>query len=231
MKKISILFLFASLLFCAEKAAAQSPKEMIAKVNQHFAKVRDYAADIAMNFQIPGVNIEAISGKVFYKVPDKFRVRTKGIIFLPKQNPYYALAMLKDTNAYTAVPGGTEKIGSVTCTIVNVIPNKDDDLILGKFWIDDARGLVIKSQLTTKSNGTIIVENQFGKMQQYALPDKMVFTVDMAKFKVPKAVAVDLNSKSKVDKNASGKGTGTITLQFSNYAINKQLKDAVFTQD
>ncbi|MBK7148103.1 MAG: hypothetical protein IPH78_04585 [Bacteroidetes bacterium] len=225
------LLLLVGITMSVEMTMAQTAKETIARVNQHFAKVKDYAADIAMNFQIPGVNIEPISGKVYYKTPDKFRVKTKGIVFLPKQNPYYALAMLKDTNAYTAILSGNEKIGNSNCAIINVIPNSETDLILGKFWIDNARGVVMKSQLTTKSNGTIMVENRYGNMLTYALPDKIVFTVDMTKFKVPKAVAVDLNSKSKKSNNESNKGTGTIELQFSNYALNKQLKDEVFTQE
>lgn len=214
----------------AQISFAQNPKEIIAKVNQNFSKVKDYAADIAMQFQIPGVNIEPISGKVYYKTPDKFRVKTKGIVFLPKQNPYYALAMLKDTNAYTAISSGTEKIGGINCAVINVIPNSEMDLILGKFWIDYAKGVVMKSQLTTKSNGTIIIENSYGTMTQYALPDKIVFTVDMTKFKVPKAVAVDLNSKSKSNKNESGRGTGTIQLLFTKYTLNQKLSDAVFTE-
>lgn len=224
------LWIVLCLSFGGQFSFGQSPKEMIAQVNKKFSKVKDYAADIAMSFQIPGVNIEPIAGKVFYKTPDKFRVKTKGIVFLPKQNPYYALALLKDTNAYTAILSGNEKIANVNCHIVSVIPNFESDLILGKFWIDHTKGVVLKSQLTTKSNGTIIIENRYGLMEQYALPDKIVFTVDMTKFKVPKAVAVDLNSKSKGNKYEPNKGTGTIELQFSNYSLNKQLKDEVFTQ-
>jgi outer membrane lipoprotein-sorting protein len=229
MKKYKLLaFLMMSF---ALSSLAQTPKELIAKVNKNFSKVKDYSADLAMNFAIPGVNIEPISGKVFYKQPDKFRVRTKGIVFLPKQNPYYALALLKDTNAYTAVSGGVEKIGVTNCTVINVIPNGENDLILGKFWIDAAKGLVLKSQLTTKSNGTISIENTFGAMSAYALPDKIVFTIDVAKFKVPKAVAVDLNSKSAPKTDSSVKGTGVISLQFSKYLLNQKLSDEVFKED
>lgn len=227
MKKLGLILGFACAFY---QATAQSPKEIITRVNQQFAKVKDYAADINLNFQIPGINMQPIAGKVFYKTPDKFRVKTKGIAFLPKQNPYYALALLKDTAAYTALLSGTEKVGNATCFVINIIPNKEQDLILGKFWIDYKKGVVMKSQLTTKSNGTITVESQYGKLESYALPDKMVFTIDMTKFKVPKAVAVDLNSKRKKTTNESNKSTGTIELVFANYAINKILKDQVFVE-
>ena len=224
------IFLIACFFLFTEQTNAQSAKEIIAQVNHHFAKVKDYSADIGIFFRIPGVNIEAITGKVFYKKPDKFRVKTKGIVFLPKQNPYYGLALLKDTNAYTAILSGNEKLQTVNCAVINVIPNNENDLILGKFWIDHAKGVIIKSQLTTKSNGTIVVENHFGSMEQYVLPDKIVFTVDMTKFKVPKAVAVELNAKNTGNKNPTRKDTGVIELTFRNYALNKQLKDDVFTQ-
>ena len=221
------LFLF--LIWCyVTNGSAQTPEELIAKVNKNFAGVKDYSADLMMNFSIPGVNIEPMAGKVFFKQPDKFRVRTKGIVFLPKQNPYYALALLKDTDAYTAVSGGMEEIQAVSCTVINVIPSGENDLILGKFWIDAANGLVIKSQLTTKSNGTVSIENTFGSMRTFALPDKIVFTIDVAKFKVPKAVAVDLNSKSAPKSGGNPKGTGIISLQFSKYVLNKKMTDDVF---
>lgn len=225
MKKLSILFVGFILIF---QTKAQTPKEIIARVNQQFAKVKDYAADINLNFEIPGINMQPIAGKVFYKTPDKFRVKTKGIAFLPKQNPYYSLSLLKDTAAYTALQNGTEKIGTSTCAVITIIPNKEQDLILGKFWIDYKKGVVMKSQLTTKSNGTITIESSYGAMESFALPNKMVFTIDMTKFKVPKAVAVDLNSKSKKSNNDSNKSTGTIELLFSNYKLNTLLKDDVF---
>lgn len=226
MKKLFYTFLLLTCHLCE----AQNPKDVIARVNNTFSKVKDYSADIAMNFSIPGVNIQPITGKVFYKLPDKFRVKTKGIIFLPKQNPYYSLALLKDTNAYTAISTGTEKVGPINCTVVNIIPTAENDLILGKFWIDATRGLIMRSQLTTKSNGTIVIDNAYGNSSAYGLPDKIVFTVDVTRFKVPKAVAVDINSKSTTKTSGSDKATGVITLQFSNYQLNQKLSDSVFTE-
>ena len=60
------LFLF--LIWChGMNGSAQTPQELIAKVNKNFAGVKDYSADLMMNFSIPGVNIEPMAGKVFYK--------------------------------------------------------------------------------------------------------------------------------------------------------------------
>ena len=228
-RKPLVLILF-SLVFSITHA--QTPKQIIASVTKKFALVNDYSAVINMQFDIPSVNLQKIDGKVFYKKPNKFRIKTQGIVFLPKQNPYFAITALADTNSFTAILSGEEKINNSNTSIINVIPNSEGDLILGKFWIDTKRAIVLKSQWTTKSNGTIQIENFFGTNMAYALPDKMLFTVDVTKFKVPKAVAVDINSKSspKSPKASGAKGTGKITLSFSQYTVNKKLPDAVFDE-
>lgn len=228
-RKPLVLILF-SLVFSITHA--QTPKQIIASVTKKFALVNDYSAVINMQFDIPSVNLQKIDGKVFYKKPNKFRIKTQGIVFLPKQNPYFAITALADTNSFTAILSGEERVNNSNTSIINVIPNSEGDLILGKFWIDTKRAIVLKSQWTTKSNGTIQIENFFGTNATYALPEKMLFTVDVTKFKVPKAVAVDINSKSspKSPKASGAKGTGKITLSFSQYTVNKKLPDAVFDE-
>jgi hypothetical protein len=210
---------------------AQTPKQILAAVHQRFDKVNDYSAAIRMVFDLPSVNLQPIKGKVFYKKPTRFRIRAEGIVFMPKENPYQSLAILKDTNSFTAVATGTDQVGAVLTQVIQVIPNGDNDLILGKFWVDKANSLVLKSQLTTKASGTIQIQNTFGTqaLLPYALPDLMTLSVDMSKFKVPKMLSVDLNSKSKPKSTEPKKTSGKIMLYFSQYAVNKKLPDAVFT--
>ncbi len=227
--KQKIFFSAIVLMIFSVQLMAQNPKQLIAAVNKKFNSVQDYSADLKMDFNIPSVNIQTIKGKVFFKKPNKFRVRTHGIVFLPKENPAYALTLLADTNSYTALINGEEKIGNCVCKVVNVIPNKDGDMILGKFWIDAKTALVMRSQLTTKSNGTIQMDNTYE--ENNLLPSKILFTVDIAKFKIPKALAVDINSKSSTNKSYNTKTAGFITLNFSNYKVNQKLQDAVFTEE
>ncbi|MEP7127339.1 MAG: hypothetical protein ABI729_00670 [Chitinophagales bacterium] len=216
------------LLLPANLLLAQTPNEVINSVNQRFSKVNDYTANVNVSCNITFIKIEPINAKVFYKRPDKFRVKSTGILILPKQNANFYFTALADTNSFTAVKTGEEMIGGVKVQVINVIPSADtSDLILGKFWIDNVKGLVLKSQLTTKSQGTILVENIFGSMKEYALPDKILFTVDAGKFKIPKALAADLNHSSK-DNATPGDTKGRITLTFSGYAVNKGVSNDVF---
>lgn len=228
MKKTGLIL--AVFICCAGVLAAQQPSQLVMQAYRNFMRVKDYSADIQMDFDIPSVRINSIKGKVFFKQPDKFRIRTSGIIFLPKQNPYYALTFLGDSTGYTAVASGTEKIGTTNCSVVTVLPSKDGDIILGKFWIDPVRSLVLRTQLTTRSNGLIQIDNTYNAQLAYPLPQKILFTVDMTKFKVPKAISVDINSRT-TSGSYNQRGTGHITLTMDGYKINQKLSDSVFTEE
>lgn len=225
------LIVFAAIALGAPGAFGQSsPKTLIHAINKKFTQVKDYSAALRMEFDIPSVKLTPVEGAVYFKQPDKFRVKTEGIIFLPKQNPYFTLQSIRDTNTYTAIFAGEETVQSAKTQVVNVIPNDNaGELILAKLWIDPARKLILRSQLTTKSSGTLTVEQGYGRFQGSALPDWIRFTIDVARFKVPKSVAVDL-SASKNSNGLPARGTGTIQLFFSNYKLNQNLSDAVFSQ-
>jgi hypothetical protein len=224
------VFLFLISVFAFSIAASgQTPNQIINTVNQRFSKVNDYTADVNVKCEIPAIKIDGINARVIYRKPDKFKIKSTGILILPKQNANFFFTTIADTTQFTAVKTVEEMIGTVKTYVINVIPNKDtSDLILGKFWIDSERGLVLKSQLTTKSEGTIFIENSYGSMLQYALPDKMLFIIETQKFKLPKAMAMDLNSSSSKEQARADDGKGRITLSFSNYIINKGVSSEQF---
>jgi hypothetical protein len=229
MKKI---FLFLLLLGSLHVQADDDAKKLIRELNKKFSMLNDYSADIFMKFDIPGVKMNQMRGKVFFKKPNKFRIRTKGIFFLPKQNPMQNISnMFLDTTAYTTVISGYEIIDNRNCAVINMIPLKsDNELILGKFWVDVANPLILKTQITTKNNGTIETRNFFGDMVQFALPSKIIIMVEMNKMKVPKMMAMDLKKKSSDKPLNAGKEKGSIELNFSAYKINTKFPDTVFTE-
>lgn len=225
MKNLLVVYI----LLLLQPALAQSPNQLLADVNKKFSTIKTYSAALNLDFNIPGVKVDPIKGEVFYKAPKKFRIKTKGIIFLPKQNPYEAILLLSDSNSYVAVKMADETVGNVKTTVINVLPKKQADFIVGKFWIDPINKLVLKSEITTQTNGTLVTNYTYGTMAKNALPDKMELTFDVAKFKVPKAMAVDINSKTKTPDNKN-KGTGSVKFAFTNYVINKNIDDKVFTE-
>jgi hypothetical protein len=221
------------LCFCSLTAlATEDAQTIIAGVNKKFGQVSSYTADAYMAFDIPGVKINNMNGRAFYKKPDKFRIKAKGIFFLPKQNMAQQMnVLLADTKSYTAVLSGYERTGNVNCAVINVIPLKTDgELIIAKLWIDPVNYLIMHTQITTRNSGTVETFNTFGSNAAQALPSRVEIKVETSKFKVPKMFAADINKSASENPKTPERKYGTIQLNFSNYKVNTQLKDEVFTE-
>ena len=218
------------LLIVTQTAAASSDAgSLLREVYGKFKKLNDFSSEVYMEFKLPSIRIEALKGKVFYKSPDKFRIRTSGIVFLPKQNPFYTLQLLQDPSAFNAFNEADEIKEGVRCQVVNIIPIGEQELIMAKLWIDPEKKLIMHSRLTTRSNGTISISQKYGSLSGFGLPDQMSFSIDMARFKVPKAIAADLNSKTEKT-NLPARGEGTILMKFSEGKVNQKLADSVFSE-
>ena len=173
-----------------------------------------------------------VNASIYFKQKDKFKVVSKGIAILPKQGFTDVNAFLMKKGSYMAVSGGVKTIEGVKTNLISVIPTGEtSEIILAKLWIDPARDIIIRSQVTTRSSGTVLVDYTYGPEATYGLPSQLVFTIDVKKFKMPKSVAADLNKTDNQKKKTADKDQkGTITIKLTNYKVNKGINDAVFKE-
>ncbi len=208
---------------------ASDAGSLLQEVYGKFRKVSDFSSALYMEFKLPSIRIDALKGKVFYKSPDKFRIRASGIVFLPKQNPFYTLQLLRNPEAFNAFFESEEVKNGIKCKLVNVIPIGEQELIMAKLWIDPVNKLIVHARLTTRSSGTIGISQSYSSLSAYGIPSEMTFTIDMARFKVPKAIAADLNSKTEKG-NLPSRGEGVILMRFSDGKVNQKFSESVFTE-
>lgn len=210
--------------------AQQNANQILRAVYSKLQKAKDYSVMANIKVDMPFIRMLPIDAKIYYKQKDKFKVESKSIAIVPRQGFDQSSKMLADTNSFTAILQGGEIINGIQTSIVNIIPLSDtSDLILGKLWVDTKQNVILKSQLTTKSNGTILMEYVYGSQTAFGLPDKMIFSVDVKKFKIPKSVAADINNndKEKTDKAKDPK-KGKIFITLTNYQVNKGIPDSIF---
>jgi len=224
---------FSLLMILSFNASAQkTPNQLLRGVYQKMMKVKDYSVEADIRADIPLIKILPVNAVIYFRQPDKFKVESKGIAIMPKQGFSDVAKIIRDTTTYTAFFTGKEKVDNSLTQIISVIPLVDTgDLVLAKFWIDYARNLVLKSQLTTRSSGTMQIEYFYSTQIAFGLPDKMIFTVDVKKFKIPKVMASDMNNTSKAPKSDEKESKkGIILIDLKNYKINQGLKDSFFKQ-
>lgn len=208
---------------------AQDPTTSVNQVLARLNKLRDYQADARIKSDIPLIKILPVNAKVYFKQPDKFRMITKGIAILPKKGFMDLSALLRNKSQYNALSTGFENINGVKAESITLLPTDDTgEIILAKIWIEPEYHLILKSQMTTRTNGTVVSAYQYGKDKEFGLPAEMMITVDVKKFKIPKGMVVDINRTEIVPENK--RKTGQIQIFFSNYKVNLGVEDRIFKE-
>lgn len=215
MKKISCLFLLTWTLSFLQ---AQDPQQILNAAEQQYARVKKFTADVHIASDIPAMKILPAQATISYIAPNNLEVTSKSIIVLPKQGFREIQNIISQKNKYTAIYMGQEIINGRNSHLITLLPKSDaEDWIMAKIWIDAAESLIVQSQTTTKSSGTLKVIYLYNSQKQWALPDQMWIEVDVQKFKIPKGVATDLHR----NRETQNQGTvGKIQLTFTHYKVN-----------
>jgi outer membrane lipoprotein-sorting protein len=229
MKKI-LLILFS--LVCSQYVHAQDMAALVQKVKTKIESVRDYQATGIMRTNVPFLKVPLADVKVYYKRPDKLKIKNeKGISLVPKGAVSMSLNSLMASKNFTAIPAGTDRINGKPVRIVKLIPlDEQSEIVLSTLYIDEAQLLIMKAVTTTRENGTYELAMEYGKHANYALPQKAVFTFNTKEYKLPKGVTFDYDDGTDRKKeNAQPKtNKGMVEITYTNYIINKGVQDAVF---
>lgn len=222
--------LVAILFFFSFSVSSQSADQLITLLVNKISSIKDYSVSANIKANIPLIKVLPVNATIYFKQKDKFKVVSKGIAILPKQGFTDVSSFLAKKGTYVAVDGGKVVLNGVNAHIVTVIPTvENSDIILAKLWVDPIQNCILKTDLTTRGSGSVSIEYVYGSQVVFGLPDKITFTVDVKKFKMPKSISSDINhseKNKKVDPKKSKSGTITITL--SNYVVNKGISDDIF---
>ena len=223
MKKIQfILFMLA-----ANSLYAQSAQDLLNQVISKYNKVNDYSASILVKADVPMIKALPVRAMIYFKQKDKFRIVSKSIAILPKKGFTDVNVFLSDPTQYMVVDAGTKLIDGVDSRLLTVISNDSEtDIILAKLWVHPNKGVVLESEVTTRSSGTVKIKYAYADQIAYGLPSSITFTVDVKEFKMPKSMSSNIHRSGgkKPDKRKSG----TISVSISSYKVNQGVSDAVF---
>lgn len=229
MRKLIILILTShfSLLTYSQDMTA-----LVMKVKAKLDQVNDYEADGKMKTNVAFIKAPIGKVKIFYKKPNKFRLKKEGgISLLPKGGVSVNMNSIVTTDQFVALAAGEAIVGGVTTKVVKMLPiGESSDIVLTTMYIDEVNLLVKKAVTTTKENGTYEIEMNYGKFASYGLPDKVTFSFNTKNYKLPKGLTLEFddNEKPLTEEQKLKNKKGRVEITYSNYSINKGVADAVF---
>ena len=224
--KTLLCFCF-SVLMVSNYLFAQDEIELVKKVKAKLDKVNDYTAEGKMRIDVSFIDAPDSKVMVYYKKPDKFKVKKNGgISILPKGGVSVNLGTLLGNENYDIVPG---KLNGTVTKVVKLLPqNENSDVVLTTLYIEEKNLVVRKATVTTKESGTYEIDLSYGKYQDWGLPNKVIFSFNTKDYKLPKGLTFEYekgdNKKAEVLKNKKGK----VEITYSGYTINKGIDDKVF---
>lgn len=244
MKLFILLLCFESNSFCNEKIEDY----YIRKTNEKFYSINDYQVDMIVRIQVPAFRMPKKKYKVYYKQPNKIKVKSKGFGVLPKTglftSPNDNFDNLKNIKLLT---------DSKTLDIDNIIIQGDlivDSLKLempneySRITFDpivevsiDTIHWVIKSVITKLDTLKLFQINNSYKLydNEYYMPVKSVvkyFIKDKKIFNWLNKDSSNIIGQGEVlDKKNNSIVEGTIEVDYKNYSINNGINDDIFDDD
>ncbi len=229
-KKLIILLLVTTASFAQDL----KPEDVIERVKDNFAKVNDYEVNVNIKVDVNFLKVPESKAKIYYKQPDKIRLKSEGFALLPKEglnfSPYSFLQ-----GDYTSIFDKDREVDGRPCYTVKIIPLGDrGDLILTTLLIDKDKFIIRKIESTTKTNGTFSIDLKYDNNIKYPLPSSMIFTFNVQKMQMPKEITGDIGGEDSSEKENQHKEkttTGKVYINYSDYKVNKGIPDSVFEED
>jgi outer membrane lipoprotein-sorting protein len=228
-----LIFLLLS-LFLLPTAFAQNETELLKKIKNRLDKVNDYTAEGRMKIDVSFINAPQSKVMVYYKKPDRIKVKKSGgISLLPKGGISVNVNSILFNEEHTIVPTGTADLYGKMVRVLRLIPmNAASDVVLATLYVDEADLVIRKYSVTTRESGSYDMELEYGKYISWGLPDKIIFSFNTKDYKLPKGITFEYDKgNKKKDENLLKPKKGTVEISYSTYVINKGVDDKVFSSE
>ena len=239
--RLMILFIFvSSFLFSYEK----KEDYYIKKTNEKFNSIDDYKVDMTIKLEIPAFRMPKKKYKVYYKRPNKIKVKAKGFGILPK------------TGLFTSPNDNFDNLTNIKLSDYKDSENIHDIIIIGDLIVDslklempneysritfdpivevkiDTLNWVIKNVTTRLDTLKLFQINNYYKMydKKYYMPYQSIvkyYVKDKKLFNWLNKDAGNIIGQDNLPKNNESIVEGTITVDYKKYIIKKGIKDSVF---
>lgn len=230
-------FYFVSLMFAVFytlPVAAQefNPQPLLDSIRVNLAGVKDYTADINIKVNVSFLKIPVKQGKLYFKHPDKVKLVSQGFAMLPKRGMNFTLNELFDKK-YNVIYVKDEIIKKVKSDVIKIIPMDDNaDILLATLWIDRQSKKILKIDAVSKTNGKFVTHFDYpAKPNPFGLPSQLTFTFEVTQANLPMGVTGNFDADTKLKNKDNKPQQATLTIGYSNYAVNKGIADSFFNDE
>ena len=237
-----ILFLF--LLANSNAFSNNNPEYIIKKTDDQFRKINNYQVDMVISIAIPAFRMPKKKYKVYFKQPDKIKVKSRGFGLLPKTGMFTSplenfsnLSNIRFSNDFSKTdPNEIMLVGDLVLDSLALdVPNEYARLTF-KPTVDvkvDTQNWVITQVLTKIDTVKIMEINNFYDVvdDSFYMPIRSTVEYYVKDARLSKWINKDIGTIMGSNHNMnieSDMVKGVISVNYAKYKVNRGIKDSIF---
>ena len=193
-------------------------------LERKYSGLKDYTVDVLVHFDIEGFKAPDMQAKLYWKVPDKMKIESKRVFFLPKEGGFFNPSLFKkedfEIKLLEHLTYENRKAVKLKLT-----PKKTkrmtQDVVL---TIDTDRNLIKEMNTSSFEGREVKALIQYAKFNDFELPTRIELQLDIP-FNESRGIR-DFGQSAQKTKRVTGK----VEITYSNYRVNSGLRDETFTE-
>ena len=237
-----ILFLF--LLANSNALSNKNPEYIIKKTDDQFREINNYQVDMVISIAIPAFRMPKKKYKVYFKQPDKIKVKSRGFGLLPKTGMFTSplenfsnLSNIRFSKDFSRTnPNEIMLVGDLVLDSLALdVPNEYARLTF-KPTVDvkvDTQNWVITQVLTKIDTVKIMEINNFYDVvdDSFYMPIRSTVEYYVKDARLSKWINKDIGTIMGNNHNMnieSDMVKGLISVNYAKYKVNRGIKDSIF---
>ena len=230
MRKTPIfVFLFLSL------ALSQSNVDILMKIKEKYNKLEDFQAKVKIQTTIPNFRMPVKTIQLFYKTPDKLKVKTKGFALIPKKGIMPFMYLDKVTHDSIQVDTCYSRtINNKILTFISISDTSVSKTGTLALILDNILERIEKVNVIVGQDTISTINFEYQNIDGFWMPNMTDFSFNMPK-RISDASGPSMtNPFGKIDRGSAAgnfQNKGNVKLFFTKIKVNQGLEDSFFRKD
>jgi hypothetical protein len=219
------LLLLAGILFLLSTGwtpAQEDASRYLDPIEKKYSGLKDYRADVNVHFDIEVLKAPDMQARLYFKAPDKMKVESKRIFFLPKEGGYFNPSLFKKKDFDMKLIERLVYDGR-NAVRLKLTPMDTDTYHKGfVLTIDTGRSLIREIKISPSEGREVKAMIEYGMFANFELPTHIHLQLDM-----PSDEPSGMKEFTQFGQKPK-KITGKVEITYSNYQVNVGLSDEIF---
>ena len=221
------LLLFAGILFLLSTTwiqAQEDPSRYLDLIEKKYSGLKDYTADMKVHFDIEALKAPDMQARLYFKAPDKMKVESKRIFFLPKEGGYFNPSLFKKKDFDIRLVEHLIYDGRKAVRL-RLTPMDTDTYHKGFILtVDTDRNLIREIKISPSEGREVRAMMEYKMFANFELPTHIHLQLDM-----PSDEPSGMEEFTQFGQRPK-KITGKVEITYSNYQVNVGLTDEIFKE-